>query len=120
MPRPRDYGYTDSLTPGSGCLDSPRIDTPEAAVFSMEMAGGSRPAEIHISRSPDRQQTELSVATTGLAGGSPPADIDICMIPDVLPIAMSREGSDVRQVDGDGYSGRRGIQNGNGRWKSSG
>ena len=38
QPRPRDYGYTDSLPPGSGCLDSPRIDTPEAAVSSMEVA----------------------------------------------------------------------------------
>ena len=68
QPRPRDYGYTDSLPPGSGCLDSPRIDTPEAAVSSMEMAGGSPPAEINISRSPDRLQTELSVATTEMAG----------------------------------------------------
>ena len=89
QPRPRDYGYTDSLPPGSGCLDSPRIDTPEATVSSMEVAGGSPPAEINISRSPDRLQTELSVATTEMAGGSPPADIDICVVPDVLPIAMS-------------------------------
>ena len=29
QPRPPDYGYTDSLPLGSGCLDSPRIDTPE-------------------------------------------------------------------------------------------
>ena len=89
QPRPRDYGYTDSLTPGSGCLDLPRIDTPEATVFSMEVVGGSRPAEINISRSPDRLQTELSVATTEMTGGSPPADIDICVVPDVLPIVMS-------------------------------
>ena len=89
QPRPRDYGYTDSLPPGSGCLDSPRMDTPEAAVSSMEVAGGSPPVEINISRSPDRLQTELSVATTEMAGGSPPADIDICVVPDVLPIAMS-------------------------------
>ena len=86
QPRPRDY---DSLPPGSGCLDSPKIDTPEAAVSSMEVAGGSPPAEINISRSPDRLQTELSVATTEMASGSPPADIDICVVPDVLPIAMS-------------------------------
>ena len=79
QPRPRDYSYMDSLPPGSGCLDSPRIDTPETAVSSMEVAGGS----------PDRLQTELSVATTEMAGGSPPADIDICVVPDVLPIAMS-------------------------------
>ena len=89
QPRPRDYSYTDSLPPGSGCLDSPRIDTPEAAVSSMEVAGGSPPAEINISRSPDRLQTELSVATTEMACGNPPADIDICVVPDVLPIAMS-------------------------------
>ena len=74
-PRPRDYSYTDSLPPGSGRLDSPRIDTPEAAVSSM--AGGSPPAEINISRSPDRLQTEISVMTTEMASGSPPADIDI-------------------------------------------
>ena len=86
QPRPRDYGYMDSLTPGSGCLDSPRIDTLEAVVFSMEVAGGSRPAEINISR---RLQTELSVATTEIVGGSPPADIDICVVPDVLLIALS-------------------------------
>ena len=89
QPRPRYYGYTDSLPPGSGCLDSPRIDTPEATVSSMEVAGGSPPAEISISRSPYRLQTELSVATTEMAGRSPPADIDICVVPDVLPIAMS-------------------------------
>ena len=44
QPRPPDYGYTDSLPLGSGCLDSPRIDTPE----------GSPPAEVNINRSPDR------------------------------------------------------------------
>ena len=88
-PRPPDYGYTDSLPPGSGCLDSPRIDTPEAVVSSMEVTGGSHPAEINISRSPDRLQAEISVTTTEIAGGSPPADIDICGVPDVLPIAMS-------------------------------
>ena len=59
--RPPDYGYTDSLPPGSGCLDSPRIDTPE----------GNPPAEINISRSPDRLQTEISVTSTEMAGGSP-------------------------------------------------
>ena len=53
QPRPPDYGYTDSLPPGSGCLDSPRIHTPE----------GSPPAEINISRSPDGLQTEISVTS---------------------------------------------------------
>ena len=47
QPRPPDYGYTDSIPLGSGCLESPRIDTPE----------GSPPAEIRISKSPDRLQT---------------------------------------------------------------
>ena len=86
QPRPPDYGYTDSHPPGSGCLDSPRIDTP---VSSMEVAGGSSPAAIKIIRSPDRLQTEISVTTTEMVGGSPPANIDICTVPDVLPIAMS-------------------------------
>ena len=90
QPRPR----------GSGCLDSPRIDTPEAVVSSMEVAGGSPPAEINISRSPDRLQTELSVATTEMAGGSPPANIDICVVPDVLPTAIS-----VKSVMSDKSSG---------------
>ena len=31
QPRPPDYGYTDLLPLGSGCLDSPRIDTPEGS-----------------------------------------------------------------------------------------
>ena len=65
QPRPPDYGYTDSLPLGSGCLDSPRIDTPE----------GSPPAEINISRSPDWLPTEISVTSTEMAGGSPPVDI---------------------------------------------
>ena len=83
-PRPRDYGYTDSLPPGSRRLDLPRIHT-----SSMELAGGRTPAKINIIRSPDRLQTEISVTTTEMAGGSPPADIDICMVPDVLPSAIS-------------------------------
>ena len=53
-------GYTDSLPPVGGCLDSPSIDTPEAGESGMEMAGGN-----------------------------PPADIDICVVPDVLPTAIS-------------------------------
>ena len=31
QPRPPDYGYTDSLPLGSGCLESSRIDTPEGS-----------------------------------------------------------------------------------------
>ena len=46
-------------------------------------------AEINISRSLDRLQTEISVTSTEMAGGSPPVEIDIYMVPDVLPIAMS-------------------------------
>ena len=79
QPRPPNYGYTDSLPLGSGCLHSPMIDSPER----------SPPAEINISRSPERLQTEISVTSTEMAGGSPPVDIDIYMVPDVLPIAMS-------------------------------
>ena len=79
QPRPPDYGYTESLPLGSGCLESPRIDTPE----------GSPPAEIKISRSPDRLQTEISATSTEMAGGSHPAYVDICVIPDVLPITKS-------------------------------
>ena len=72
QPIPRDYGYTDSLPPGSGCLDSPRIDTPDGMVSRMEMTGGSPPVEIDISRSPDMLQ--ISVMATEIVGGSPPAD----------------------------------------------
>ena len=106
QPRPPDYGYTDSLPLGSGCLDSPRIDTPDGSppaeidiirgpdmlqisVTTTEVAGGSPPAEINTSGSPDRLQTEISVTSTEIAGGSPPDDLDICVIPDVLPIAKS-------------------------------
>ena len=55
----------------------------------MEIAGGSPPAEINISKSPDRRQTEISVTSTEMAGGSPPADIDICKTPEVLQRAVS-------------------------------
>ena len=53
QPRPRDYGYTDSLPPVDQCLDSPRIDPPDAVVSRMKVAGGSpRPkltlAEVRI------------------------------------------------------------------------
>ena len=43
QPRPPDYGYTDSLPPGSGCLDSPRIHTPEGSpLTSAEVRIGYR------------------------------------------------------------------------------
>ena len=114
QPRPPDYGYTDSLPLGSGCLESPRIntpggsppayvdigvipdvlpiaksvktvmsdksmmtDTPDDGVTRMEIAGGSPPAEIRISTSSDRLQTEISVTSTEMAGGSPPADTSV-------------------------------------------
>ena len=79
QPRPPDYGYTDSLPLGSGCLESPRIDTPE----------GSPPAEIKISRSPDRLQTEISATSTEMAGGSPPAEMDNCKSLDRLQTDLS-------------------------------
>ena len=60
------------------------MDTPDGVVTRMEIAGGSPPAEIRISKSPDRLQTEISVTSTEMAGGSPPADIDICESPEVL------------------------------------
>ena len=74
QPRPPDYSYTDSLPLGSGCLVSPRCDTPE----------GSPPAEINTSRSQDSLQTEISVTSTDMAGGSPPVDINIFVAPDTL------------------------------------
>ena len=55
------------------------MDTPE----------GSPPAEIKISRSPDKLQTELSATSTEMAGGSPPADIDIYDGPDRLQTEIS-------------------------------
>ena len=108
QPRPPGYGYTDSLPLGSGCLESLRIDTPdgsppaeikisispdrlqtEISALTTEMAGGSPLAELRNSRSPDRLHTEISVTPTEMAGGSPLADRDICVIPEVLPIATS-------------------------------
>ena len=75
QPRPPDYGYTDSLPLGSGCLDLPRIDTPE---------------EINISRSPDSLQTEISVTPTEMAGGSPPVNIGCrCMPPGCCRVRYS-------------------------------
>ena len=39
QPKPRDYGYTDSLPTVGECLDSPSIDTPDAGESGIEMAG---------------------------------------------------------------------------------
>ena len=79
QPRPPGYGNTVSLPLGSGCLESLRIDTLD----------GSPPAEIKISRSPDRLQTEISAASTEMACGSRPAHIDICEGPDRLQREIS-------------------------------
>ena len=65
------------------------MDTPDDVVTKMEITGGSPPAEIRISKSPDRLQTEISVTSTEMAGGTPPADIDICGSPEVLQRAGS-------------------------------
>ena len=107
QPRPRDYGYTDSLPPVGECLDSPRIDTPDAGESGMEMTGGSPPADIDICVVPDVLPTAISVKTIlsdksmeidtpdavvsrmEVAGGSPPAEIDISGGPDMLQTAVS-------------------------------
>ena len=39
------------------------MDTPDDVVTRMEIAGGSPPAEIRISKSPDRLQTEIFVTS---------------------------------------------------------
>ena len=97
--RPRDSGCMDLLPLG--------IDTPDAVVSGMEVAGGSSMADSDISVGPDVLQTAVSVTTevsekwmeidtpdavvSGMevAGGSPPADIDISGGPDVLQTAVS-------------------------------
>ena len=95
QPKPRDYGYTDSLPPVGECLDSPSIDTPDAGESGTEMAGGNAPADIDICVVPDTLQTAVSVTTemsekwmnintpdtveSGMekTGGGPPAVSDI-------------------------------------------
>ena len=61
----------------------------EISVTSTEMAGGSPPAHIDICESPDRLQTVISVTSTEMAGGNPPADRDNCESPDLLQRAGS-------------------------------
>ena len=68
---------------------SMNMDTPDGVVNSMEIAGGSPPAEFTISESPDWLQTVISVTSTEMAGGNPPADRDICESPEVLQRARS-------------------------------
>ena len=53
---------------------SMKIDTPDGVVNSMEIAGGSPPAEFTISECPDWLQTVISVTSTEMASGNPPAD----------------------------------------------
>ena len=65
------------------------MDTLDGVVTRMEIAGGSPPAEIRISKSPDRLQTEISVTSTEMAGGSPQDYIDICESSEVLHRAGS-------------------------------
>ena len=65
-----------------------RLQT-EISVTSTEMAGGSPPAHIDIFEGPDRLQIEVSVTSTEMAGGSPPAHIDICEGPDRLQTEIS-------------------------------
>ena len=90
------------------------IDTPDAVVSGMEVAGGSPPADIDISGGPDVLQTAVSVTTVvsekwmerfvinldvlcsdGLASGDDPAggssDVgsDVCVVPDPIPTAVS-------------------------------
>ena len=104
QPRPRDSCCMDLLSPVGECLESLGIDTPDAVVSGMEVAGGSPTA---VSVGPDVLQTAVSVMTevsekwmeidtpdavvSGMevAGGSPPADIDISEGPDVLHTAVS-------------------------------
>ena len=87
-----------------------KIDTPDAVVSSMEVAGGSHPAGVNISIGPDALQTAVSVTTEmsvnintpdtvesgmEITGGSPPrgyrcaTDSEIC------------DDTDVRKVDDD-------------------
>ena len=63
QPKPPDYGCTNSLPPVGECLESLGIDTPDAVVSGMEVAGGSPPADLDICVVPDVLQTAVSVTT---------------------------------------------------------
>ena len=83
------------------------IDTPDAVVSEMEVAGGSPPAGVDISEGPDALQTAVSVTTEmsekwmnintpdtvesgmEITGGSPPAVSDISVNTDMLQTAIS-------------------------------
>ena len=97
QPKPRDYGYTDSLPPVGECLDSPSIDTPDAGESGMEIASGNPPADIDICVVSDVLPTAICVRTVvsdksmeidtpdavvsrmEVAGGSPPAGAEVLM-----------------------------------------
>ena len=68
-----DCSYTEPLPLGSWCLGSAGYDTPV----------GNPPAEMHIYKSPDHLQTEISVTSMEMADGSLPADTDILTTPDI-------------------------------------
>ena len=96
------------------CIESLGIDTPDAVVSGMKVAGGSPTADNDISVSPDVLQTAVSVTTVvsekwmerfvinldvlcsdGSASGDDPAggssDVgsDVCVVPDPLLTAVS-------------------------------
>ena len=79
QPRRPDCSYTEPLPLESGCLGSAGYDTPV----------GNPPAEMHIYKSPDHLQTEISVTSMEMADGSLPADIDILTTPDTLQTEVS-------------------------------
>ena len=104
--RPRDSCCMDLLPPVGECLESLGIDTRDAVVSGMEVAGGSPPADINISGGPDVLLTVVSVTTVvsekwmerfvinldvlcsdGLAssddpsGGSSDVGNDVCVVP---------------------------------------
>ena len=109
QPRSPDYGYTDSLPLAEIRINTSldrvlteisamsmimtfamvRIGYRQRSAMSTEMTGGSPPAEIIMSKSPDRLLTETSVTSTEMAGGRPPAHIDICEGPDRLQTEIS-------------------------------
>ena len=57
QPRPPDSGCTDLLPPVDNCREPLGLDTPDAVVSRMEVAGGSPPAGVDISGGPDALQT---------------------------------------------------------------
>ena len=112
--RPRVSCCMDLLPPVGECIESLRIDAPDAVVSGMEAVGGSSTAGSDICVGLDVLQTAVSVTTVvsekwmerfvvnldvlgsdGLASGEDPArgssDVgsDVCVVPDLLPTAVS-------------------------------